>query len=60
MPRKPNPQKLDADSPELNKDWFAKAKLASEVLPKLIGKKNAAAHLAPKAAGRLLLHRKST
>jgi uncharacterized protein (DUF4415 family) len=48
MPRKPNPQKTDLDSPELTKDWFAKAKSANNLLPKLFAKKTATQLLTPK------------
>jgi uncharacterized protein (DUF4415 family) len=48
MPRKPNPQKTDADSPELTKEWFSKAKPATEMLPKLFAKKTANQLLTPK------------
>jgi uncharacterized protein (DUF4415 family) len=48
MPRKPNPELADADTPELSADWFAQAQPASKVLPRLIGKKNAAELLTPK------------
>jgi uncharacterized protein (DUF4415 family) len=48
MPRKPNPQKTDADSPELTKEWFAKAKPAKDALPKLFAKKTTTQLLAPK------------
>jgi uncharacterized protein (DUF4415 family) len=48
MPRKPNPQKTDLDSPELTKDWFAKAKPANNLLPKLFAKKTAIQLLTPK------------
>ena len=48
MPRKPNPELLDDDSPELGSDWFARAKPAAEVLPKLIGRQASADVLQPK------------
>jgi uncharacterized protein (DUF4415 family) len=48
MPRKPNPELADDDAPELTADWFDKAKPASKVLPRLVGKKNAAELLEPK------------
>lgn len=41
MTRKPNPEVVDDDVPELGKEWFAKAKPASEVLPRLMGSKTA-------------------
>ncbi len=48
MPRKPNPQKIDVDSPALTKEWFTKATPAKNVLPKLFAKKTATQLLAPK------------
>jgi uncharacterized protein (DUF4415 family) len=48
MPRKVNPELADDDSPELTAQWFEKAKPASKVLPRLIGKENAAELLKPK------------
>lgn len=48
MPRKPSPEKLAGDdTPELPSEWFDKAKPASKVLPRLIGKKNATELLNP-------------
>lgn len=37
MPRKPNPELLDTDTPEATEEWFAKARPASELLPGLFG-----------------------
>jgi uncharacterized protein (DUF4415 family) len=48
MPRQPNPQKTAADSPELTKEWFATAKPARGVLPKLFAKKTATQLLTPR------------
>jgi uncharacterized protein (DUF4415 family) len=48
MPRKPNPELLDADSPELDEAWFKRAQPASELLPGLVGDGAAAAMLKPK------------
>jgi uncharacterized protein (DUF4415 family) len=48
MRRKPNPELTDDDAPELTADWFDEAKPASKVLPRLIGKTNAAELLKPK------------
>ncbi len=48
MPRKPNPELLDQESPELTDEWFAKARPASEVLPGLFGEAVAKAMLQPK------------
>ena len=48
MLRKPNPELIDDDVPEATDKWFAKARPASEVLPKLFGKKFAKEMLKPK------------
>ncbi|MBL8349093.1 MAG: BrnA antitoxin family protein [Burkholderiaceae bacterium] len=48
MPHKPHPERLDDESPELTAEWFAKAKPASEVLPKMIGTKSAEELLRPR------------
>ena len=48
MPRKLNPELLDADSPELDEAWFKSAQPASELLPRLVGAGAAAAMLKPK------------
>jgi uncharacterized protein (DUF4415 family) len=48
MPRKPNPQKTDSDSPELTKEWFTQAKPAKNVLPNIFAKKTATQLLTPK------------
>jgi uncharacterized protein (DUF4415 family) len=48
MPRKANPELVDDEAPELTAEWFEKAKLASKVLPRLIGKTDAAELLKPK------------
>ena len=48
MPRKPNPELLDDDSPELDEAWFKSAKPASELLPGLVGSDAAAVMLKPK------------
>ena len=37
MPRKPNPERLDNDAPEATDEWFAKARLARDVLADLMG-----------------------
>lgn len=37
MPRKPNPELIDEITPEATDAWFAKARLAREVLPGLLG-----------------------
>ena len=48
MRRTAKPEQVDEDSPELTEQWFAKAKPASKVLPRLVGKDNAAELLKPK------------
>jgi uncharacterized protein (DUF4415 family) len=48
MPRKPDPELIDADAPELTPEWFAKARPASEVLPGLFGEAAAKTMLKPK------------
>jgi uncharacterized protein (DUF4415 family) len=48
MPRKPNPELIDHDTPEATQEWFAKARPASEVLGKLLGKTAAEEMLKPK------------
>ena len=48
MPRKPNPELIDAEAPEASDQWFAKARSAHEVLPALMGADAAAEMLKPK------------
>ena len=48
MPRKPNPELVDDDSPELDTEWFKRAQPASEVLPQLVGAASAASMIRPK------------
>lgn len=48
MPRTPRPDAVDTDNPEATKEWFARARPASEVLPGLLGKAAAKDMLAPK------------
>ena len=48
MPRKPNPELLDADSPELDEAWFKSTQPASELLPGLVGAGAAAVMLKPR------------
>lgn len=48
MSRKPNPELVDDDAPELTAPWFEKAKPASKVLPRLVGKSSAADLLTPR------------
>ena len=48
MPRKPNPELVDDDSPELDGNWFKSARPAAELLPQLLRADPAAAMLKPK------------
>ena len=48
MPRKPNPELVDDDAPELDANWFTSARPAAELLPQLLGAEPAAAMLKPK------------
>lgn len=48
MPRKPNPELLDNDAPEATKEWFAKARPASDMLGELLGQAAAKEMLKPK------------
>ena len=48
MPRKPDPELVDDDAPELDDEWFSRARPASEILPQLVGADSAAAILKPK------------
>jgi uncharacterized protein (DUF4415 family) len=48
MPRKPNPELLDNEAPEATKEWFAKARPASDMLEGLFGADAAKAMLKPK------------
>ena len=46
--RKPNPEFIDADTPEATDAWFQKARPATDVLPELFGKSAAQELLVPK------------
>lgn len=48
MPRKPNPELIDQDSPEATEEWFAKARPAKDVLSGLLGESAAEEMLKPK------------
>jgi uncharacterized protein (DUF4415 family) len=48
MPRKPNPELIDEESPEANSEWFKRAQPARDVLTGLVGRKAAATLLKPK------------
>ncbi len=58
MTHKPNPELVDDDVPELGKEWFAKARPASELLPVLMGSKTAGELLRPKRGRPVLDERK--
>jgi len=47
MPRKPNPELIDDEAPELTDEWFRKARPASDVLPELFDKAAAQELLKP-------------
>lgn len=51
MGKRPNPELIDDDNPELTEEWFARARPASEVLPELFGAE-AVAHLLKPKRGR--------
>jgi uncharacterized protein (DUF4415 family) len=55
MPRKPNPELIDADAPEATPEWFAKARPASEVLGGLFGQAASTEMLKPKRGRPALL-----
>lgn len=48
MKRKPNPELLDAETPELQAEWFSRAKPAAQALPELVGRELADEMLKPK------------
>ncbi len=48
MPRKPNPELIDTEAPAADEEWFANARPAQEVLPKLFGDDVASEMLKPK------------
>lgn len=48
MPRKPNPELIDDETPEATAQWFQRARPTQEVLPGLVGRKAATALLKPK------------
>ena len=48
MPRKPKPELIDDDAPELTEAWFAQARPAKEVLADLVGEATAEQMLKPK------------
>ena len=48
MRRKPNPELIDQTVPEATDEWFAKARLAKDVLPGLLGNGAAREMLKPK------------
>jgi len=48
LPRKPNPELMDQTAPEATAVWFARARLATDVLPGLLGDAAAQEILKPK------------
>ncbi len=58
MPRKPNPERLEVDAPELDAELFAKARPASDVLEGMFGKTAAKEMLKPKRGRPALAHPK--
>lgn len=48
MKRKPNPELLDDEIPELTDEWFSRAKPAAQALPGLVGRELAAEMLKPR------------
>ncbi|MDF1481244.1 BrnA antitoxin family protein [Extensimonas sp. H3M7-6] len=48
MPRKPNPERIDADAPEATEEWFAQARPAADVLAEIMGVTVAKEMLKPK------------
>lgn len=48
MPRKVNPERIDADAPEATAQWFAQARPAKEVLVNIMGAEIAKEMLKPK------------
>lgn len=59
MPRKPKPEHIDDDAPELDEDWFAQARPASEVLASIVGQVAAEQMLKPKRGRPALQHPKT-
>jgi uncharacterized protein (DUF4415 family) len=55
MPRKPNPELIDADTPEATPEWFNKARPAADVLGGLFGHAASAGMLKPKRGRPTLL-----
>jgi len=51
MGKRPNPELIDDENPELTEEWFARARPATEVLPELFGAE-AVAHLLKPRRGR--------
>ncbi len=51
MGKRPNPELIDDENPELTEEWFARARPATEVLPELFGAE-AVAHLLKPKRGR--------
>jgi uncharacterized protein (DUF4415 family) len=58
MPRKPNPERIDAETPEATEEWFAKARPAKDVLADLMGADVAKEMLKPKRGRPAAAHTK--
>lgn len=52
MPKRPNPEQIDSDNPEWTDEDFARARPASELLPKLFGTQIAQTMLKPRGRPR--------
>ena len=59
MPRKPQPDLIDDDAPELTQAWFAQARPAKDVLANILGQAAAAHMLQPKRGRPTLQHPKA-
>jgi uncharacterized protein (DUF4415 family) len=58
MPRKPNPERIDADAPEAKAEWFAQARPAKDVLANIVGAEAAKDMLKPRRGRPALDHPK--
>ena len=58
MPRKPNPERIDAEAPEATAAWFAQARPAKDVLAEIVGAEAAKDMLKPRRGRPALDHPK--
>jgi uncharacterized protein (DUF4415 family) len=58
MPRKPNPERIDADAQEATAAWFAQARPAKDVLAEIVGAEAAKDMLKPRRGRPALDHPK--